>query len=129
MICIIFLNMGLIKSKKKKYQQNICFGGFENFKERCYLKGIHYSLALKILKNLIPNIKIELNYMSKQDYITRKGRINYPQIMEDKSFIEVLIKKELESLSKVLRKHAPNNHHQNTTPRILQQQKVSIRLY
>lgn len=87
--------------KKKKYQQNICFGGYENFKERCYFKGIHYTLAVRMLKNLMPNIKIELNVMSREDYIRRKGRVVYPKIVKDSNFIETQVKKELESLSKM----------------------------
>jgi len=63
--------------------------------------------------------------MSNKDYIGRKGRVVYPKIFKDKSFIDIMLKKELESLSKILAKKVKKNQPVSQyPPRILQEKKV-----
>ena len=120
-VALLGLLLSGVCPSKTPYEQNICFGGFGRAKERCYLKGLHFELALKFLKRLMPGIQVELNFLSAQDFIRRKGRVDYPRLMQKPQYIRLQVKKELESLAKVLareKKAAPGRapREQGTPP-------------
>lgn len=102
---ITLLNFTTISKKTttKKYFQQICFGGIREWKERCYLKGLHYKVAIKLLKRNLEAVSIEKHFISLKEYIEIKGKQIYPNVMKKAESAERIMHQEFAMLQKTQR--------------------------
>ena len=110
-------------TKKEEYHQMICFGGIKGYKERCYLKGIFYGLAVKLLKREMPGLKVHLKYLTIPEFIQIKKEKIYRPLFKHHEGLTKLVKEEFDVYMKHLKTIKSNR-----APRILEKKSKSKKI-